>query len=99
MTCHRNPSISDKAFRPFSFFAFLFSLSSNILVHVKIQGAVNRRPVNAGNRLRSQAIHVAFLVEELAVGQVYLLVLWSFSVIVIPKVLLCQDSFMLCGAV
>ena len=60
--------LCDKAFRPFPFFAFLFSLSSNILGHVKIQGAVNRQPVNAGYRLRSHVVRVAFLVEDLAAG-------------------------------
>jgi len=73
--------LCDKAFRPFPFFAFLFSLSSNILGHVKIQGAVNRRSVSLGNQLRSQAVRVAYLVEELAVGQVYL---------TSPSVFLCQ---------
>ena len=76
--------LCDKAFRPFTFFEFLFSLSWNILGHVKIQGAVNCRPVISGNRLRSQAVRVAFLVEELTIGQVYLLFLWSFSVSDIP---------------
>jgi hypothetical protein len=58
--------LCDKAFRPFPFFAFLFSLSPNILGRVKTQGEVNRQPINAGNRLRSQAVRVAFLAEELA---------------------------------
>jgi hypothetical protein len=52
--------LCDKAFRSFPFFAFLFSLSSNILGHVKIRGAVNRRPVNGGSRLRLQAVRAHF---------------------------------------
>jgi hypothetical protein len=91
--------LCDKAYRPSPFLAFLFSLSPNILGRVKIQGEVNHRPINAGNRLRSQAVRVAFLAEELAAREVYLLVLRVSSLSVIPKVLICQNSFMLCGAV
>lgn len=73
--------LCDKVFPPFPFFAFLFSSSLYILGHVKIQVAVNRRSVSAGNQLRSQAVRVAFLVEELAIGQVYL---------TSPSIFLCQ---------
>jgi len=91
--------LCDKAFPPLPFFAFLFSLSSDILGHVKIEGAFNRRSVSAGNQLRSQAVLMAFLAEKFTIGQVYLTSPSVFPISIIPKVLLCQDSFMLRGAV
>ena len=45
-------------FDRFYSFAFVLSLSKNILGHLKIQGAVNRWPFIAVNRLRAQAVFV-----------------------------------------
>jgi hypothetical protein len=51
--------------------------------------AVSRRPPTAEARVRSRSVHVVFVVDKVALGQIFPRVLWFSPVSFIPPVLHC----------